>query len=139
MAGNVGALLHAHCEWFLVSLQDSHFIVISKSFFFCLSSMSVFQMLEEGGLLPDLGCLAAELWHMLLDATMSILSRLAKVAGSAIVDIMFSWTSSPQAEEAGHPVADCVPSAVDLVLGIFAGNAFGVTALVSSKKDQCCP
>ena len=30
VAGNVGALLHAHCEWFLVSLQDSHFIVISK-------------------------------------------------------------------------------------------------------------
>ena len=61
VAGDVGALLHAHCEWFLVSLQDSHFIVISKSFIFCLSSMSVFQMLEEGGLLPDLGCLAAEL------------------------------------------------------------------------------
>ena len=61
VAGYVGALLHAHCEWFLVSFQDSHFIVISKSFIFCLSSMSVFQMLEEGGLLPDLGCLAVEL------------------------------------------------------------------------------
>ena len=77
---------------------------------------------------------------MLLDAAMSILSRLSKVAGSVIVDIIFSWTSSPQAEEAGHSVADCVPSAVDLVLGIFAGNAFGVAALVSSKRisvDQC--
>ena len=73
---------------------------------------------------------------MLLDAAMSILSRLA---ASVIVDIMFSWMSSPQVEEAGHSVADCFPSAVDLVLGIFAGNAFGVTALVSSKKDQCCP
>ena len=77
---------------------------------------------------------------MLLDAAMSILSRLSKVAGSVIVDIIFRWTSSPQAEEAGHSVADCVPSAVDLVLGIFAGNAFGVAALVSSKRisvDQC--
>ena len=77
---------------------------------------------------------------MLLDSAMSILSRLAKIAAIIVIDIMIGLMSGPQAEKAGHSVADGVPSAVDLVLGIFAGNAFGVAALVSSKRisvDQC--
>ena len=71
---------------------------------------------------------------------MCILSRLAKVASSVIVNIVISWEASLEAEEAGYPVAHSVSPTIDLVLGIFAGNAFGVTALVSSKRisvDQC--
>ena len=69
---------------------------------------------------------------MLLDSAMSILSRLAKIAASIVIDIMIGLMSGPQAEKAGHSVADGVPSAVDLVLGIFAWEAFWVAAFVSS-------
>ena len=70
---------------------------------------------------------------MLLDSAMSILSRLAKIAAIIVIDIMIGLMSGPQAEKAGHSVADGVPSAVDLVLGIFAWKAFWVAAFVSSK------
>ena len=60
---------------------------------------------------------------MFLDSAMSVLSR---IAGSIVIDIMIGLMSSPQAEKAGHSVADGVPSAVDLVLGIFSWKAFGI-------------
>ena len=44
-----------------------------------------------------------------------------------------SWVSSPEAEEAGHPIADHVSPTVDLVLRIFARETFGIIALVSIK------
>ena len=71
---------------------------------------------------------------MLFDATMCILSRLAKIAGSVIIDLVISWISSSQAEKAGYPVAHSVPPAFDLVLGIFAGKALGIIAQVSTKR-----
>ena len=57
---------------------------------------------------------------MLLDAAMCIFAGLSKVAGSIVVAIMVSWESSPQAQTTGYSVADRVPPAVDLVIGIFA-------------------
>ena len=69
---------------------------------------------------------------MLLDSAMSILSRLAKIAAIIVIDIMIGLMSGPQAEKAGHSVADGVPSAIDLVVGIFAWKAFWVAAFVSS-------
>ena len=71
---------------------------------------------------------------MLFDATVCILSCLPKIAGSIVIAFMHGWKSSPQAEEAGHPVADSIPPAIDLVLRIFAWQALWVVAEVSSKR-----
>ena len=71
---------------------------------------------------------------MLLYATMCILSRLAKVASSVIVNIVISWEASLEAEEAGYPVAHRVPPTIDLILGIFAGKALWITTEVSTKR-----
>ena len=39
VAGNVGALLHAHCEWFLISLQYLYFEIIREVLVFGFSTM----------------------------------------------------------------------------------------------------
>ena len=65
---------------------------------------------------------------------MRIFARLSKVTGSFIIAIVMSWKSSLEAEEAGYSVTDHIPSAVDLILGISAGEAFWVIAQVSVKR-----
>ena len=59
---------------------------------------------------------------------------MAKVARAIIIAIVLRFEiSSPEAEEAGHPVTDHVSPAADLVLRIFARETFWVVALVSIK------
>ena len=65
---------------------------------------------------------------------MAVLAWLAKVARAIIIAIVLRFEiSSPEAEEAGHPVTDHVSPAADLVLRIFARETFWVVALVSIK------
>ena len=45
-----------------------------------------------------------------------------------------SWVSSPEAEEAGHPIADHVSPTADLVFRIFAWETFRIIALISIKR-----
>ena len=45
-----------------------------------------------------------------------------------------SWVSSPEAEEAGHPIADHVSPTADLVFRIFAWETFWIIALISIKR-----
>ena len=45
-----------------------------------------------------------------------------------------SWSSSRQAEKAGHPVAHAVASAVYFILWVLVGLTFLVGALVATKR-----
>ena len=83
-------------------------------------------MLKQSRLVTDFCWLADEFGHMLFDLTVRILSWLAKVAGcSIVIAFVHGWKSSLEVEEAGHPVADSIPPAIDLLVSS--------TAWVTSK------
>ena len=71
---------------------------------------------------------------MLLYPAMRVSAGLTKITGSIVIENVVSWVSSPQAEKAGNSVAHHISPAVDLVVWIFAREAFWVATRVSSKR-----
>ena len=66
---------------------------------------------------------------MLLRPAMHVLCSLAAVAGTLEMSYI-GWSSSSQAEQAGHSIANTISSAVDLISRIFVWFAFFICALV---------
>ena len=73
VAGNIGALFYTHCKRLFVSFQNPDFEVIFKRFVLCFSSVCVFKMFVESGLLPHFGSFAVEFRYMLLCSAVTVL------------------------------------------------------------------